>query len=133
MESDGQSEEPTTENTEPTTESQEKTTASKVKKPKKVVIKKVYKKKKTAKRVRLKLSKVKGAKGYQVCIYQSKKMAKKNKSALVKKYVDSVKVSVKSKKVKGLKKLYVRARAYRLDGKSKVFGDWSDIKRIKMK
>ncbi|MCR5737560.1 MAG: CotH kinase family protein [Eubacterium sp.] len=131
VESGESSEEPTTETT---TSSQEKTTeASKVKKPKKVVIKKGYKKKKAAKKIRLKLSKVEGADGYQVCIYQSKKQAKKNKSALVKKYVDSVKVSVKSKKVEGLKKLFVRARAYRKNGKSRVFGDWSDIKRIKIK
>ena len=105
-----------------------------VKAPGKAKIKKVYKKKRSAKKLKVKLKKVKGAKGYQVAVYKSKKKAKKNKKALVKKYTKKLKVTLKSKKLKKKKKLYVRARAYVLDAKGiKVFGKWSAIKKGKTK
>ncbi|MBP5773413.1 MAG: hypothetical protein J6W35_05025 [Eubacterium sp.] len=105
-----------------------------VKAPGKAKIKKVYKKKKSAKKLKVKLKKVKGAKGYQVAVYKSKKNAKKNKKALTKKYTKKLKVTLKSKKLKKKKKLYVRARAYVLDGNGiKVFGKWSSIKKGKTK
>ena len=105
-----------------------------VKVPGKAKIKKVYKKKKSAKKIKLKIKKIKGAKGYQVAVYKSKKKAKKNKKALVKKYVkNKKKVTVKSKKLKGKKKLFIRARAYVLDGNKKVFGPWSKVKKVKIK
>ena len=107
---------------------------TKVKAPGKAKIKKVYKRKLSAKKLKVKLKKVKGAKGYQVAVYKSKKNAKKNKKALVKKYTKKLKVTIKSKKLKGKRKTYVRARAYALDlnGK-KVFGKWSAIKKGKLK
>ena len=117
--------------TDVTTKSGETTT---VKAPGKAKIKKVYKKKKSAKKLKVKLKKTKGAKGYQVAVYKSKKTAKKNKKALVKKFTKKLKVTIKSKKLKKKKKLYVRARAYVLDfsGK-KVYGKWSSIKKGKTK
>ena len=140
-------EEPTTE--EPTTQAptQEPTTVAPtvkpsvmptavpvVKVPEKALIKKIYKKKKSAKKIKIKIKKIKDAKGYQVAIYKSKKKAKKNKKALVKKYVKyKKKITIKSKKLKKKKKLYVRARAYTLDGVKKVFGPWSKVKKAKIK
>ena len=83
--------------------------------------------------MKIKLKKVKGANGYQVAVYKKKKNAKKNKKALIKKYTKKVKYTIKSKKFKNKKTLYVRARAYKLDGKKKVFGAWSKIKKSKAK
>ena len=110
------------------------TTSGTVKAPGKAKIKKIYKKKKSAKKLKVKLKKTTGANGYQVAVYKSKKKAKKNKKALVKKYTKKLKVTIKSKKLKKKKKLYVRARAYVLDGTGKkVFGKWSAIKKAKIK
>lgn len=107
--------------------------ATKVKAPGKAKIKRITSKKKSAKKVKLSLKKVKGAKGYQIAIYKTKKNAKKNKKAIVKKFVKKLKVTIKSKKLKNKKKLFVRARAYKLNGKKKVYGSWSKIKRVKIK
>lgn len=106
---------------------------SKVKKPGKAKINKVYNKKKAAKKVKISLKKIKGADGYQVAIYKTKKNAKKNKKAIVKKFVRKTKVTVNSKKLKNQKKLFVKVRAYALDGKSKVYGKWSNVKSVKIK
>ena len=104
-----------------------------VKAPAKAKVKKAVKKKKSSKKIKITLKKTKGAKGYQVAAYKKKKDAKKNKKALKKKYVKKVKFTLTSKKFKKKKKLYVRARAYVLDGKAKVFGKWSKIKKVKTK
>lgn len=104
----------------------------KVNAPKKSVVKKAVKKTK-AKKLNLTLKKIKGAKGYQVAVYKTKKAAKSNKKALVKKYVKKLKVAIKSKKLKNKKKLYVRARAYVMDGKAKKYGAWSKAKKVKNK
>ncbi len=107
---------------------------TKVKAPGKAKIKKIYKRKFSAKKMKVSLKKIKGAKGYQIAVYKTKKNAKKNKKALVKKYTKKVKYTIKSKKLKGKKKVYVKARAYVLgtNGK-KVFGKWSAIKVGKLK
>ncbi len=118
--------------TDVTTTSEKKT--KKVKAPGKAKIKKIYKRKKSAKKIKVRLKKVKRAKGYQVAVYKTKKKAKKNKKPLVKKYTKKLKVTLKSKKIKKKKKLYVRARAYVLNKKGKkVFGKWSKIKVSKIK
>lgn len=106
---------------------------SKVKAPGKAKIKKINKKKKAAKKIKLTLKKIKVAKGYQIAVYKTKKNAKKNKKAIVKKFVKKTKVTIKSKKFKNKKKLYVKARAYNLNGKTKVYGKWSNIKKVKIK
>ena len=102
-------------------------------KPGKTKVKKAVKKKKSAKKIKVKLKKVKGAKGYQVAVYKSKKKAKKNKKALVKKYYKKTKFTIKSKKFKNKKKLWVKARAFVMYGKSKIFGKWSKPKKTKKK
>ncbi len=79
-------------------------------------------KKKAATKVKLTFKKVKGAKKYQVQISKTKKF----KKVLVKKTVRKVSVTIKSKKVKNQKKLYVRIRAV---GAKK----WSKAKKIKIK
>lgn len=101
--------------------------------PDKAKVKKAIKKKKSAKKIKVKLKKIKGAAGYQVSVYKSKKKAKNNKKALVKKYVKKVKFTLKSKKFKKKKKLYIRARGFVYDGAARVFGTWSKVKKVKIK
>lgn len=108
------------------------TTKPSVKVPGKTIVKKAIKKKKSAK-ISIRLKKAKDAVGYQIAIYKNKKNAKKNKKAVKKQYTKKIKLVVKSKKFKKAKKLFVRARAYKLDGKKKVFGEWSKIKKVKLK
>lgn len=102
-------------------------------KPNKVTIKKVNSKKKSAKKVKLTLKKIDGVVGYQVAVYKTKNNAKKNKNAIVKKIVKNTKAAIKSKKLKNAKKLYIRARAYIMNGKTKLYGEWSKIKKVKIK
>ncbi len=123
-------EEPTTEVKTPETESQ---VNADVKKPGKATIKKIDKKKKASKQIKLTLKSVSGAKGYQVAVYTSKKNADKNKKAIVKTFVKKTKATVSSKKLKNKKTLYVKVRAYKLNGKTKVYGDWSKAKKVKLK
>lgn len=103
-----------------------------IKVPGKTKVKKATKKK-SAKKIKIKIKKIKGAKGYQVAIYKSKKKAKRNKKALVKKFTKKVKVKIKSKRLKNKKKLFIRVRAYTLDGNKKVYGPWSKVKKAKIK
>lgn len=121
----------TTRNNATTTEKK----ATSMKKPAKVKIKKVAVKKKSAKKVKITLKKIK-AKGYQVAIYKTKKNAKKNNKAIVKKIVkkaNRIKVTISSNKLKNKKTLFVRVRAYTLNGKKKVYGTWSTVKEVKVK
>ena len=104
---------------------------AKVTEPGKTKVKKAIKRKKSPKKISVKLKKVKGAKGYQIAVYKNKKNAKKNKKSIKKKYSSKTKFTVKSKKFKKLKKIYIRARAYTLDGKKKLFGKWSKVKKVK--
>lgn len=110
------------------------TKGQKAKAPGKAKIKKVWKKKRSAKKLKIKLAKVKNAKGYQVCVYKNKKNAKKHIKAIVTKYTTKVKYTIKSKKLKKKKKLFVGARAYNVSSNgSKVFGAWAKIKKVKVK
>ena len=92
-------------------------------------------KRKSPKKLSIKIKKISNAKGYQIKVYSSYKKAKKNKGAVVKKlYKKNVnKMTVSSKKIKNKKKLYLRIRAYRMDGKNKKFGKWSKIKKTTKK
>ena len=65
----------------------------------------------------------------KVAVYKTKKNAKKNKKALVKKTTTKLTFTIKSKKLKGKKTVYVRARAWNTAG----FGAWSGIKKSKKK
>ncbi len=139
--------EPTTKTDEPTTAKKETTKkpvvttkATTKKQGKKTVVKapaksKVKKaiKKKSAKKIKITLAKANGAKGYQVAVYKSKKNAKKNKKAIAKKFFANIKIAFKSKKFKNKKKLFVKSRAYTLNGNKKVFGSWSKITKVKSK
>lgn len=102
------------------------------KKPGKAKVKSVAKKKYKANKVKVTLKKVKKAKGYEVQVAKARKFSKKN--ILVKATKSKVKITLKSKKLKKQKKLYVRARAYVLNAsKKKVWGDWSSAKAVKIK
>lgn len=66
------------------------------------------------------------AKGYQICYSTSKKWkGKKQKLVSINKAV--------IKKLKKKKTYYFRVRAYRLEGTKKVYGAWSNMKKIKIK
>lgn len=123
---------PTTSVQTPTGE-QPTTAPTKVKAPAQAKITKVASKKKSAKKVKLSLKKITGAKGYQVAFYATNKNAKNNKKAIIKKFVKKTSVTVTSSKLKNKKTLYVKARAYKLDIKKKVYGKWSSIKKVKIK
>lgn len=93
---------------------------TKVTAPGKVTIKSAKAK---GKKATIKWAKVKGAAGYQVQYSTSKKF-KNSKTATTKK------TNVTIKKLKK-KKYYVKVRAYKLNGKKKVYGKWSKVKHFK--
>lgn len=86
-------------------------------------------KKSEAKKVKLSIKKVKGAKGYRVQISAKKNFNKK----IVNKIVKNIKVTISNKKFKKAKKLFVRVKAYKLDGTKKVWSKkWSIVKKVKI-
>lgn len=89
-------------------------------------VKKLKVKNKKKKSVTLSWKKVVGAKGYRLQ-YATNKNFEKKKSKFVKKTKYTV------KKLKRKKKYYFRVRAYKLDGKKKVYGKWSGVKKVKIK
>lgn len=120
--------EPKTEQT--TAEATKETIGSgkKVTPPKRVTIKSAIMKKNT-KKVKLTLKRVQGVKGYKVQISKTKKF----KNVLVTKTVKRVKVTIRNKRLKNNKKLYVRVKAYKSDGKKKVWAKkWSKVKKVKI-
>lgn len=98
---------------------------TKAKKPAKVKIKKV--KKLSLKKAKVTWKKIKGVKGYQIRYSTSNKM-KKAKKILIKKN----KVSYTIKKLKK-KKYYVQVRAYKVVNGKKLYGKWSNKKKLNMK
>lgn len=79
--------------------------------------------------------------GYQIS-YSYKKNFKGQKVKTLKKFkykkikVKRKKYTITSYKVKGLKRkktIYIRVRAYKQVGKTKVYGKWSSVKKIKIK
>ncbi len=70
--------------------------------------------------------KVSGADGYQVCYSMSKKWKKKTQ-----KLTADTKMEIK--KMKKKKTYYFCIRAYRKDGAKKVYGAWSNTKKVKIK
>ena len=89
-------------------------------------VKKVTAKNKKKNSVTLTWKKVPRAKGYQVQYVINKKFAKK-KSKLV------ARTKVIINKLKKKKTYYFRVRAYKMNGKKKVYGKWSKVKKIKIK
>lgn len=100
--------------------------STKIKKPKKVIIKKVKGYKKA---LEVKYSKVSGISGYQIQVATDKKFKKNKKTVTAKKS----KTKVKVKKLKKKKKYYVRVRAYKTVSGKKVYGAWSKVKTVKTK
>lgn len=115
----------------PTEEVTTTTAVRKITRPARTKVKSASKKK-TSKKVKLSIKKVKGANGYRVQFSKKKKFTKKN--ILLTKIVKKAKVTINNKKLKKAKKLYVRVKAYKLNGKKKVWAKkWSKIKRVKIK
>lgn len=104
-------------------------------KPAKAVIKKIAKKKKSAKKLKITIKKVANANGYEVRVFKSKAKAKAVGKAIVKKFIkkNTAKLTIKSSKLKKKKKLFVRVRAYLVKSGVRVFGDWSNVKKVKVK
>ena len=69
---------------------------------------------------------VKGAKGYQLQYALNKKFKKK-------KSVQTKKTKYTIKKLKKKKTYYIRVRAYKMNGKKRVYGKWSKVKAVKRK
>lgn len=78
------------------------------------------------KKISAKWKKVKGAKGYQLQYALNKKFKKK-------KSVQTKKTKYTIKKLKKKKTYYIRVRAYKMNGKKKVYGKWSKVKKVKRK
>lgn len=91
---------------------------------------KVYKatRTKSNKKIKITLKKIKNAQGYQIKYSTSKKFGKK-----VTKTVNSKKVKVTLRKLKAKKKYYIKARAYMTSNGKKVYGKWSNVKKVKVK
>ena len=70
-------------------------------------------------------SKVSGVKGYQVQYAYSAPFSKKTKTVSTNKFV--------AKKLKKKKTYSFRVRAYKMNGKKKLYGKWSKVVRIKIK
>lgn len=83
--------------------------------------------KKTGKRkIIVRWKKVKDAKGYQLQYAYHKKF-KKSKKTYTKKSVFTI------KKLKKKKTCYIRVRAYKMNGRKKVYGKWSAVKKVRIK
>lgn len=83
----------------------------------------------SGRKIKLSWKKAVSVSGYEIC-YGTNKSFKKNKKIV------SAKGSAKSKTIKKLvkgKTYYIRIRAYKKIGRKKVYGVWSNRKRIKVK
>lgn len=85
-------------------------------------------KKASAKKVVIKLKKVRGASGYEIKVSTSKKFAKKTT-----KTVYAKKLSVTVKKLQPNKKYFAKVRAYVIVNGTKVYGKYSKAVKIKLK
>lgn len=92
-------------------------------------VKKVTAKNSGKKTVTLSWEKVTGAKGYQIQYALNKKFTKKKKA----KFINKGKGKATIKKLKKKKTYYFRVRAYKLNGKKKIYGKWSSVKKVKIK
>lgn len=80
------------------------------------------------KKVKVNLKKVSQAKGYEIVYSTNVNFTKKTT-----KKVSTTKITKMIKKLKKKKTYYIKARAYKLDGKTKVYGKWSLIKKVVIK
>ena len=74
----------------------------------------------------MKFKKVSSAQKYQIQISVNKKFKKK-------KSIQTKKTKYTIKKLKKKKTYYIRVRAYKMNGKKKVYGKWSMVKKVKIK
>ena len=100
------------------------TSQKKVLAPAKVSLKSAKNKK--GKKAVVTWKKISGAKGYKIQ-YATNKKFKKARSKT------TAKTSYTIKKLKKKKTYYIRVRAYTLDGKEKVYGKWSNVKKTSIK
>ena len=56
-----------------------------------------------------------------------------NKKFKKKKSIQTKKTKYTIKKLKKKKTYYIRVRAYKMNGKKKVYGKWSTVKKVKIK
>ena len=97
-------------------------------KPKKATLKKAKSTKKRTLKVMWKRDTK--ATGYQVVVAQNKKFKKGKKTALIKKNKTT---SRTFKKLKSRKNYYYKVRAYKQVGKTKLYGSYSKVKRIRVR
>jgi len=88
---------------------------------KKAVIKSAVKKKGKAV---IKIKKIAKVSGYQLNVARNVKFKKV-------KTINTKKTTVIVKKIKSNKKYYVRVRAYKVVNGTKVYGKWSNVRKIK--
>ena len=86
-------------------------------------------KKKNVKKIKLTLKKIKGAKGYQVKVSTSKKFKKKT---TVTKTIKKLTNTINIKKLKVVKKYYIKARAFSKTKGTISYGKWSKVKVVKI-
>ena len=80
------------------------------------------------KKVKVTLKKTAQAAGYEIAYSTNVNFTKK-----ATKVVSTKKVTKTIKKLKKKKTYYIKARAYKMDGKTKVYGRWSLIKKVTIK
>ena len=96
--------------------------------PKKVTLSSV--KSKVKKTITVKWKRDKKADGYQIQYAAGRKFKGAKTVDIKKNRTTSTKIK---KKLKSGKKYYVRVRAYKKNGKSKIYGSYSKIKSVKVK
>ncbi len=94
------------------------------------VVKKIKKKNRKAKSAKVALKKISGASGYQVKISSNRKF---KKAKTITKCFSKYRFEVSGKKLVKAKVLYVKARAFKKNNKVKTWGEWSKVKRVKIK
>lgn len=85
-----------------------------------------------AKKAKISIKKIKGVGAYKVQVSSTKKF-KKAKTVTKTYKKTKIKFNLKRKKLNGKKKLYVRARAYKKVNGVVYWGNWSAVKKIRIK
>ena len=98
---------------------------------KKTRVKKAVKKK-SAKKIKITLKRIKGASSYQVKVSMKKKFNNKKKITITK-TVKKTTFTIKIKRLKKSKNYYVKARAIKVVNKKKYYGKWSNRKKVTIK
>lgn len=80
------------------------------------------------KKAKVTLKKIAQAKGYEIAYSTSVNFTKKTTKTITTKNLTKTVKKLKKKKI-----YYIKARAYKLDGKTKVYGRWSLIKKVVIK